>query len=182
MKTGFFVCILSLLGIKVTMAQENDPWVGTWTSESYSDVDFENSPKDSRGTFTEIVYTKYKKVFRITKTGDHYYVRGKTIKVNDSNYSSYHRPYTITSIEGNTMRLISSVTKSPFRVNGQIDSYSDITYYYKLTLTNGVLHYTFISYHSIDYDKNMRYTGEEDYDASIYSHRDYDLNFFNDDW
>lgn len=166
----------------VTMAQGQDPWVGTWTSESYSDVDFENSPKDSEGSLTEVLFTDYKKVFRITKNGDQYLVRGKNIKVKDSSYSSYHKPYTIISIDENTMRLKSSVSKLPFRVNGQIDSYSDVTYYYKLTLNNGILHYTFVSYHSVDYDRNMRYTGEEDYDASKYSPRDYDLNLFSDDW
>lgn len=177
-----FVCLMSLLCLTSTMAQGQDQWVGTWTSESYREIDYENSPKNSEGTFVEIIYTDYKKVFRITKNGEEYLVRGKTIKVNDPNYSSYHRPYTVTSINGNTMWLKSSVTKLPFRVNGQIDSYSDVTYYYKLTLTNGVLRYTYLRYHSVDYDKNMRFTGEEDYDASIYSPRDYDLNLFSDDW
>ena len=65
------------------IAQNQDPWVGTWTSESYTDMDWENSPKDSEGTFTEIVNTDYKLVIRITKNGDKYNIRAKTIKVKD---------------------------------------------------------------------------------------------------
>ena len=74
------------------MAQDQDPWVGTWTSESYTDMDRENSPKDSEGICTEIIKTDYKLVIRITKNGDQYNVRAKTIKVKAPTYSSYHRP------------------------------------------------------------------------------------------
>ena len=167
------------------IAQNQDPWVGTWTSESYTDMDWENSPKDSEGTFTEIVNTDYKLVIRITKNGDKYNIRAKTIKVKDPNYSSYHRPFTIKRIAGKTMWLESYVKKDPFTVdygNGPfIKSYSDITYYYKLTLNNGTLHYSFYKFHSIDYDRNMNYIGEEDNNASLFG-RGTELDLFNDDW
>lgn len=166
------------------VAQDQDPWVGTWTSESYTDMDWENSP--SEGTLTEIINTDYKLVIRITKSGEQYNVRAKTIKVKDPNYSSYHKPFTIKGMSGNTMWLESYVKKLPFTVDyGKgpfVESYSDNTYYYKLTLNNGTLHYSFYKYHSVDYDKNMRYKGEEDYDASVYSPRGSELDLFNDDW
>lgn len=166
------------------VAQGQDPWVGTWTSESYTDMDWENSPKDSEGTFTEIVKTDYKLVIRITKSGDQYNVRAKTIKVKDPSYSSYHRPLTIKRIAGNTMWLESYVKKSPFTVdygNGPfIKSYSDNTYYYKLTLNNGYLHYSYYKVHSIDYDRNMNYTGEDTMNVS--DMRGSNLDLFNDDW
>lgn len=186
MKKNIVISVLALLCLTTAMAQEQDPWVGTWTSESYTDMDWENSPKDSEGTSTEIINTDYKLVIRITKSGDQYNVRAKTIKVKDPNYSSYHKPFTIKRISGNTMWLESYVKKLPFTVDyGKgpfVESYSDNTYYYKLTLNNGILHYSFYKYHSVDYDKNMRYKGEEDYDASVYSPRGSELDLFNDDW
>lgn len=182
MKKNIVISVLALLCLTTAMAQEQDPWVGTWTSESYTDMDWENSPKDSEGTFTEIINTDYKLVIRITKSGDQYNVRAKTIKVKDPNYSSFHKPFTIKRISGNTMWLESYLKKDPFRVNGVIDEYSDITYYYKLTLKDGTLHYSFYKYHSVDYDRNMRYKGEEDYNASVYSPRGSELDLFNDDW
>lgn len=167
----------------VIMAQDQDPWVGTWTSESYSDIDWEASKKT--GSDGPMVYTNYKLVVRITKSGDQYKIRAKNIRPDDPNYSSYHRPFTIKRIAGNTMWLESYVKKDPFTVdygNGPfIKSYSDITYYYKLTLNNGTLHYSFYKYHSIDYDRNMNYIGEEDYNASLFG-RGTELDLFNDDW
>lgn len=163
------------------MAQIQDPWVGTWTSESYTDMDWENSPKDSDGSYKEIVKTDYKLVIRITKSGDQYNFRAKTIKVKDTSYSKYHKSYTITQIAGNCMWLEQYVKKEPFRSNGQIEEYSDLTYYYKLTLNNGTLHYSFYKYHSINYDRDMNYKGEEDYNASLFG-RGTELDLFNDDW
>lgn len=113
-----------LWGLSVATAQSQDPWVGTWTSERYTDMDWKNSSKDSERTFTEIINTDYKLVIRITKSGDQYNVRAKTIKVKDPCYSSYHKPFTIKRIYGNTMWLESYVKKDPFRVNGVIDEYS----------------------------------------------------------
>lgn len=173
------IFLLSLFFIISAMAQDQDPWVGTWTSESYSDTDYENSPRDSEGSFTEIIYTDYKLVIRITKNGDQYNVRAKTIKVKDQNYSEYHRPMTVTRMEGNSMWLESYEKKRPFYVNGRIDEYSDLTQYYLLTLNNGTLHYSHYRTHSIDYDKSMRYKGEENYE--IVTRKD-DLDLFNDDW
>ncbi len=160
-------------------AQEHDPWVGDWTSESYMDFDAENSPKDQDGSYADIVKTPYKKIFRITKDQDGYHVRGKTIKVKDPSWVSYHEAYTVTKMEGNTIWMQSFVSKWPFRVNGSIDSYSDNTYYYTLELKNGVIHYSYLYMHSIEYDRNMRYRGEE----TINIDRDGDeLDLFNDNW
>jgi len=51
------------------MAQSQDPWVGTWTSESYTDMDWENSPKDSDGSYKEIVKTDYNLSSELQKMG-----------------------------------------------------------------------------------------------------------------
>jgi len=172
-----------LLCSVLAMAQEQDPWVGTWTSESYTDMDWENSPKDSEGTYTEIINTDYKLVIRITKNGDQYNVRAKTIKVKDPTYSKYHSPLIVKRFEGNTMWLESYVKKDPFTVNNGngwiIDSYSDITYYIKLTINNGVLHYSFYQMYTVKYDRNMNYKGEKDIKPSS---RSSELDLFNDDW
>lgn len=180
MKKNIVISVLALLCLTTAMAQEQDPWVGTWTSESYSDMDWENSPKDSEGTYQEIIRTDYKLVIRITKNGNQYNVRAKTIKVKDSSYSSYHSPYTVKRVEGNTMWLESYKKKDPFKVNGQIDSYSDVTHYTMLTIENGILHYSYYKFHSIKYDKYMRYKGEDSTDCSTWV--GCDLNLFNDDW
>lgn len=161
-------------------AQSSDPWIGTWTSESYRDTDWDNSPKDSEGTYTDIIEADYKVVVRITKVGDQYTVRAKIIKVNDPNYSNYHYPLEVKRIEGNTMWLESFVSKKPFTVNGKIDEYSDITYYYKLTLNNGVLHYLYYKCHSVDYDRRMNYRGQNEWDVSTRTGNN--LQMFNDDW
>lgn len=71
--------------------------------------------------------------------------------------------------------------KKPFSSNGQIEEYNDLTYYSKLTLNNGTLHYSYYKYHSIDYDRNMNYKGEEDYNASLLGVGT-ELDLFNDDW
>ena len=94
MKKLITISLLSLLCSIATIAQEQDPWVGTWTSESYSDMDWENSPKDSEGTYQEIIRTDYKLVIRITKNGNQYNVRAKTIKVKDSGPTGFVRGWT----------------------------------------------------------------------------------------
>lgn len=176
------ICLLLLVALfsQNAVSQDQDPWVGTWTSESYSDMDWENSPKDSEGTYQEIINTSYKLVIRITKSDGQYNVRAKTIKVSDPNYSSYRRPFTVKRMTGNTMWLESHVKKEPFRVNGVIDEYSDITYYFKLTLKDGILHYNHYKFHSVDYDRNMNYKGEETTNVSDW--RGNELDLFNDDW
>lgn len=175
--------IITLLCFINVMAQEQDPWVGTWTSESYTDMDWENSPRDSEGSFQEIIKTDYKRVIRITKHDNQYSVRAKTIKVSDPTYSSYHKSLKITRVEDNTIWLQSFVSKLPFTVDYGygtfIESYSDVTYYYKLTLNNGILHYSYYKYHSVDYDRNMRRTGES---SENVSGAGYELDLFNDDW
>lgn len=176
----FFAVMCSL----TSMTQEQDPWIGTWTSESYRDMDWEESPKDSEGDFVDIIKTDYKLVIRITKKGDSYNVRAKTIKVKDPAYSLYHDPLTVRRIAGNTMWLESYRKKVPFTVDRgygpKIDSYSDNTYYYKITLNNGVLHYSYYKVYSVDYDANMRYKGEETLNARDFNGAELDL--YNDDW
>lgn len=180
MKRLLFVSMLSLFCLTTITAQDQDPWVGTWTSESYTDMDWENSLKDSEGTFTEIINTDYKLVIRITKNGDQYNVRAKTIKVKDPTWANYHRTYTVTQVTDNTIWIESYKKKEPFKVNGQIDSYSDITQYTKLTLNNGSLHYSYYKVYSVDYDINMNYQGEDTMDVSNW--KGHSLDLFNDNW
>ncbi len=152
--------------------QEHDPWVGDWTSESYLEFDAD-SPIGQDG---ELVETRYKKVFRITKDQNGYHVRGKTIEVNDPSWVSYHDAYTVTKMEDNKIWMQSFRSKWPFRVDGYIDSYRDITYYYTLELRNGVLHYSFLYYHYVEYDPNMRYKEEGNVNVGD------ELDLFNDNW
>ena len=172
MKKGLLVSILSLLCFTTAMAQEQDPWVGTWTSESYRDVDWIATEKTET-----VVWASFKLVVRITKSGDQYNIRAKTIRPDDPNYSIYRLPFTIKRMVGNTI-LLESYEK---KVRVTDDWYYDITYYYKLTLKDGTLHYSFYKQHSVDYDRNMRYKGEKDNDVSEYR-RVSELDLFNDDW
>lgn len=172
-----YIFLLSILQIisYTSFSQNQDPWVGTWTSTAYWDMDADGD------TYQE---TQYKLVIRITKYGEQYNVRAKTIKIKDPSFSYYHRPYTITRIEQNAIWLQNHVDKDPFTVdygNGPfIESYSDITYFYKLTLNNGNLHYSHYKMHSIEYDKNMRYVDEQDINTS--KMRGSELDLFNDNW
>ena len=88
MKKYLLITLLSWFCFSIIMAQDSDPWVGTWTSESYTDMDWENSPKNSEGTYLQIINTQYKLVIRITKTNDKYNVR---IKKNKSRQSKFCR-------------------------------------------------------------------------------------------
>lgn len=172
--------ILSLFTIP-SVAQEKDPWVGDWTSESYSDIDWEasNATKDANGTIQQVIRTDYRLIFRITKNGDQYMIRAKTTKVDDPSYIKYRIPIVFKRIVGNTMYLESYIKNEPFRVNGEIDEYSDLTYYYTLTLDNNVIHYNYYKCHSVNYDTKMRYIGEEDIFPSSRGDK---LNLFNDNW
>lgn len=165
-----------LLCLTTAMAQEQDPWVGTWTSESYRGWDWDDDSDDP-------VYTDYKLIIRITKNGEEYSVRAKTIMVKNPNRTVYHKPLTLQRMTANTMWLESYEKKSPFTVdygNGPyIKSYSDNTYFYKITLGDGTLHYSYYKVHSIEYDRNMNYMGENTMVPDI---RGNSLDLFNDDW
>lgn len=178
----FLILTVALLSMKCIAQKEQDLWVGTWTSVGYSGIDWDASR--ATGPDGPLVYANYKKVFRITKNGEQYVIRGKTIKVNDPNDTSYHRPYTVKRMAGNTMWLESYVKKDPFTVdygNGPfIESYSDNTYYYKLTLNNGIMHYSHYKIYSVEYDRNMNYKSEETMNVS--DHRGNDLELYTDDW
>ena len=172
--------LLSIVCSFSAFAQGNDPWIGTWTSESYSDTDWDNSPKDSEGTYTEIVKSDYKVVIRIAKVNDNYVVRRKTIKVKDPEDVSYALPMVIKRIAGNTMYVESYKEKMPFYSDGVLEEYSDITYFYILTLENGMLHYQHTKFVSVNYYPNKRYKDTETYYCG--NGRGDDLHLFNDDW
>lgn len=167
---------LTVLTFGSAPAQDNDPWVGTWTSESYSDTS--ESPVSSTDYNAD-----YKLVIRITKNNGQYNVRMKTIKVGDTNWTQYAEPMEVKQVEGNAMWVEGNVKKDPFTVdNGTVvyvESYSDRTYYYKLTLNNGTMHHSCYKRKIVEYDRNMRFksTGEWPF-----SNRGSELDLFNDDW
>ena len=167
-----------LCGLSVAAAQSQDPWVGTWTSESYKALDSESEGQ---------VYTDFRYVVRISKNEDKYFVRAKTIKVADSKAAIYNDAYGIKNsqakFDGNRMLIESRKEKIPFYVNGRIDSYSNTTSYFELTINNGVLHCSFYKYVVESYDRNMRY----EYTNTFGLHEQYlgpcvERDLFNDDW
>lgn len=178
MKKRILVCFLLLLGVIAIMAQSQDPWIGTWTSESFKALDIESDGN---------VYIDYRYVIKITKSDDDYFVRAKTIKVSDPKSTIYNDAYGIKNspgrIEGNSMFLESRRDKIPFYVNGCLDSYSNTTSYFKLTMKNGVLHCSFYKYVVESYDKNMRY----EYTNTFGLHEQYpgpcvERDLYNDEW
>ena len=181
MKRMLTLALLLMLLETMAFAQEQDAWVGEWTSEAYTDMDVERSPKDSDGSFKSIVYTNFKKILKITKHGETYIVRNKKIKADDPSYVNYGLPMIVYSLEGNTMELRSYIEKDSFIVNGEVDEYSDITYYYRLTNVDGVLYYHYYKYYSVNYDKHMRYKDENDCYIPSTSPSS-KLRFFNDNW
>lgn len=175
------IIILSLCllwGMLVATAQSQDPWVGTWTSENYKALDSESIGE---------VYTNFRYVIRILKNGDNYFVRAKTIKVADSKSAIYNDAYGIkdtqAKLDRNRMLVVSHRDKIPFYVNGQIESYSNTTSYFELTINNGVLHCSFYKYVVDNYNKDLRY--ESTYTFGLqeqYPGPCVERDLFNDDW
>lgn len=178
MKKRILACVLLLLGVLNIMAQSQDPWIGTWTSESFKALDIE-----SYGN----VYIDYRYVIRITKNEDGYFVRAKTIKVSDPKSAIYNDAYSIKNsqakLDNNRMLIESHRNKIPFYVDGQIYSYSNTTSYFELTILNGVLHCSFYKYVVESYDKNMKY----EYTNSFGLHEQHsgpcvERDLYNDEW
>ena len=169
------VMILLFGVLSTAFAQEKDPWVGTWTSESYRDIDWENSPED------EIVYATFKRIIRITYGNGQYQVRSKIIKIGDPDYVHYARALIVKEVNGNIMLLESFLEKEPFYVNDTVKSYSEITYRMRLSLNNGILHYSFYEYYAEDYNSKMVYTGSRT--VKVKGSLDGDnIDLYNDNW
>ena len=151
MKKIILVICISFISCMTVVAQENDPWVGTWTSVSYRDVDWDNSPGE------DLNYANFKKVIRITKTNEGYNVRLKVIKVGDPNYTFYYPAMTVKKVEGSNMWLESYDEKVPFTVNDRIDSYRDCTHRYKLTFKQGGMHYQYYETYYTEYNRQMAF-------------------------
>lgn len=138
MKKVIILSFYLLCGLSAATAQSQDPWVGTWTSESYKALDSESEGQ---------VYTNFRYVIRILKNEDNYFVRAKTVKVTDPKSAIYNDAYGIENsqakLDGNKMLVESRREKIPFYVNGRIDSYSNTTSYFELTINNGALHCSF---------------------------------------
>ena len=173
MKKCLLTAFLSLFSCICVVAQENDPWVGTWTSESYQDIDWDKSQGGG------IVYANYKRIIRITKTNDEYNVRSKLIKVGDPNYTYYNPSIAVIEVDGTNMWLESYVERSPFTVNDRIDSYRDFTHRYKLTLKQGVMHFSYYEYSYTIYDKGMTF---KEKGTKKVGGEGTSLDLFSDDW
>ena len=173
MKRFITAYVLFVGALNVAMAQDVDPWVGTWTSESYKDIDWDNSPGD------EIEYAYFKRIIRIEKSKDLYNVRTKIIKVGDLDYARYTPSIIVKEVDGPNMWLESFLEKEPFTVNDKIESYRDVTYRMKLSLKQGILHYSFYEFSYIEFDSRMSYkeqgTVKVGGDGS-------ELDLFSDDW
>lgn len=168
----------ALLGEVTTTAQNQDPWVGTWTSEIYKALD-----RESGGG----IYTLFRYVIRISKNGDNYFVRAKTIKDADPKSASYddasNIKHTQAKLDGNRMLLVSHRNKLPFYVNGRIESYSNTTSYFELTTNNGVLHCSFYKYVIEHYNKDMKYESTDTFSLhDQYPGPCVERDLFNDDW
>lgn len=73
----------------------------------------------------------------------------------------------------------SYVDKDPFTVNGKIDSYRDVTHRFKISLSRGVLHYSYYEYYYVEYNSCMVYKEQGVVDVGGASA---ELDLFNDDW
>ena len=168
-------CGLPLLG------QEADPWVGTWTSESYRAIDPSTIVRDYEGTVIDEQYTDYKMLIRITNNGGQYNVRVKTIKVSDPSSANYYSPHKVQKVEGNTMWLVRHEDPSPFYVNDKLDSYVGSDHYVKLTLSNGVMRYHHYKFVLLEYDLSKRLVDSSEIMINSKQVNDI-LDLFNDDW
>lgn len=67
-KIAFFALVLLIPFVAIAQAQ--DPWIGDWTSESYSDIDWDasNATKDATGTIQEVIHANFRLVIRIQRT------------------------------------------------------------------------------------------------------------------
>ena len=103
MKKVIILFLYLLWGLSAATAQSQDPWVGTWTSESYKALDSESEGQ---------VYTDFRYVIRISKSEDKYFVRAKTVKVTDPKSAIYNDAYGIKNsqakYDGNRMLVESS--------------------------------------------------------------------------
>lgn len=166
-----FVLILGLLNH--ARAQDIDPWLGTWTSESYKDIDWDNSPGEG------IVYATFKRIIRITKSNGLYNVRSKIIKVGDPDYTWYSPSFNVKQVNGQIMWLESYIEKTPFSVNGKIESYRDVTHRMQLSLKQGILHYSYYEFYYIEYNSRMSYKEQ----GTVKVRGDgTELDLFNDEW
>lgn len=102
MRKVIIISLCLLLGVLAATAQSQDPWVGTWTSESYKALDRESGGE---------VYIYFRYVIRISKNGDNYFVRAKTIKAVDPKSAIYNDAYSIKNtqakLDGNRMIVVS---------------------------------------------------------------------------
>lgn len=94
---------------------------------------------------------------------------------------SYSLPYVVIRVDNNEMWLESYLEKDPFYVNGEIDSYEDITYKFKLSLHNDRLHYSFYEFDRKRFNNKMQFLGSDTVKFPHHASGN-ELNLFSDEW
>lgn len=169
--TKLFLLITFLAFMLQGAQAQSDPWVGTWTSKAY-----EATYPGYNGL------SKYKRVIRITKDADGYLVRGKIINVYNPNHVIYCPDYKVTSVNDNTMNLISTENKSPsYSDTGRIEEYCDLIWYFELTRIRGAIHYSFYKIRCDHYSPNMVFKKTTE-DPSVKYYSDSQIDLYPDDW
>lgn len=154
-------------------AQEKDPWVGTWTSESFETVRVLKETRSHK-------HTTSKHVIKITKTENGYYVRKKTIDLEDSNHTFYEN-VTSADVEGNTMWIQTSYS-TPFP-NPADKKEIRTRNYMKLELQGGgVIKYSYYYQLYQEYDTDRGIVIKECEYNIDQSNTMNCCNLFNDDW
>ena len=149
-------------------SQVSDPWIGTWTSESYWDTDW---GKDNPH---EVPKVKRRLVLRITKEDAQYVVRQKSFIIDNPDDYVYRPLMTVTKVDENVMYL-----QSTQRDDSDKKDIIDITSYYKLTKNSGIIHYSHYLSHIIRYDESMRIKEEVRLEGG---NEGDELDMYNDDW
>lgn len=152
------------------MAQGEDPWVGTWTSESIRMVNISATEKADG-----VIYSNYKYVIRITKRDGEYYVRKKSVNTDDPGNVVYDDDISVTYVNGNTMWI---ETQLSFTFD---NTHRTITHQKKLTLHKGRMKYSWYNNHIVDRNRQTGSVKAED-EALDQSNKIFCVNLFNDDW
>lgn len=161
------------MNVICVMAQEQDPWVGTWTSGIFQEHDYDSKSYSD--------YTDYRYVIRITKNGDNYRVRSKLVKVSDPNKAFYNLYCTFNQIvkQTNEKYMLFETYDETIVSKSLLKTRS----YYKLSLNNEVLQISFYKEVTDHFDENGRYKCTTTYGLNE-RYRGYCFvrDLYNDDW
>lgn len=152
------------------MAQEQDPWVGTWTSENFRMVNTRATEEAG-----EVIYSNYKYIIRISKQDGEYYVRKKSVNLDDPGNVVYDDDISVISVTGNTMWIETSLSFSFDNTD------RTITHQKKIIIHQGGMKYSWYNNHIVDRDRHSGIVKTKD-EALDQSKKMCCINLFNDDW